>query len=108
MFTKNPISEINKRKFEEELYERVTNEISEGYKRDGLWTKALVDASGDQEKAKPLYIKYRIQSLKDELIIQQQEELRIESKKQSDQLLVGCYVFFLIFGAVIALFYFFD
>ena len=45
----------------------VSNEISNGIRRDGLWAKAITNSNGSEEKAKSLYIKYRIQSIKDEI-----------------------------------------
>jgi len=51
---------------EEKLYELVAKEIKNGIIRDGLWAKALAHCNGDREKAKSLYIQYRIQSLRDE------------------------------------------
>jgi len=51
---------------EEKLYERVLREIEAGVRRDGLWAKALQKSSGNEEKAKALYIEYRVQSIKDE------------------------------------------
>lgn len=51
---------------EEQLYERVAMELSQGYRREGLWAKALADAGGSEKKAKARYIKYRVLSLSDE------------------------------------------
>ena len=52
---------------EEQLYQLVVDEIKRDEKREGLWAKALVEAEGDKEKTQALYIKLRVQSLKDEL-----------------------------------------
>ncbi len=41
-------------------------ELSEGKRRNGLWAKALANSDGNEEKAKSLYIQYRVQSIKDE------------------------------------------
>jgi hypothetical protein len=54
------------RLIEERLYEQVAEEITTGKLRTGLWTKALANAEGNNEKAEGIYIKLRIQSLKDE------------------------------------------
>lgn len=51
---------------EEQLYEQVAIELAQGYRREGLWTKALADGHGDESKAKGLYIKYRVRSLSDD------------------------------------------
>ena len=69
MFDKLRRNSAAKRLIEEQLYEKVVVELSNGEKRDGLWAKALVDSKGADEKAKALYIQYRVQSIKDEIEI---------------------------------------
>lgn len=49
-----------------------------GQRRDGLWAKALAHSDGSNEKAKSLYIKYRAESIKDEIILATKSE---EAKK---------------------------
>ena len=66
---------------EEYLYELVAKEISSGVKRDGLWAKALSESGMNEELAKAVYIKLRVQSLKDELVLKN-EKLN-EQKPQS-------------------------
>jgi hypothetical protein len=57
------------RLLEEQLYEQVVLELSNGQKRAGLWAKALANGDGIEEKAKSLYLQYRVQSIKDEMEI---------------------------------------
>lgn len=57
------------RLWEESLYELVMAELKDGARRDGIWAKALVDAEGNEAKAESLYIKYRVQALKDEMTL---------------------------------------
>jgi FtsZ-interacting cell division protein ZipA len=57
------------RLIEEQFYEQVVHELQQGRKRDGLWAKALVNSEGSEQKAKSLYIEYRVQSIKDEIQI---------------------------------------
>jgi hypothetical protein len=57
------------RLMEEKLFEQVVIELSQGEKRLGLWGKAIANSDGLEEKAKSLYIQYRVQSIKDELEI---------------------------------------
>ena len=64
------------RKREEILYEMVTAELEKGYKNKGLFSKALADCGGEEHKVESTYIKYRVQSLKDE----------IETKEENEQL----------------------
>jgi len=54
------------RLLEEQLFEQVAQELSKGEMRVGLWTQALANSNGDEEKAKAIYIQYRVQSIKDE------------------------------------------
>ena len=63
------LSSAAARLVEEELYEQVVRELSEGQRRDGLWAKAIAHSDGSEDRAKALYIKYRVQSLRDELEI---------------------------------------
>ena len=49
-----------------QLYELVAEELENGEQVRGLWFKAIADAEGDEEKAKPLYLKYRVQMIRDE------------------------------------------
>ena len=54
---------------EEAFYAEVIREMETGIRRDGLWAKALSDSKMDPDKTKALYIKLRVQSLKDEVKI---------------------------------------
>jgi hypothetical protein len=54
------------RRSEEALYAQVMGEIRSGVRRDGLWAKALVTASGNETEATAVYIKLRVQAIKDE------------------------------------------
>jgi hypothetical protein len=53
---------------EEKIYERVSKEFSEN-KKEGLWTKALIQSEGDENKAKYIYMKLRAEQLTKELKI---------------------------------------
>ena len=57
------------RKLEESLYERVMYELTKGELNPGLWTKALAEAEMDELKAQGIYLKLRVQSLKDEKLV---------------------------------------
>jgi len=75
-------SQISTRILEEELYAEVLREIESGIRRDGLWAKAFAK-SGSEERAKALYIEFRVQSLRDELTLYriQQHELQEKAEK---------------------------
>jgi len=71
------------RKLEERLYEFVAREIASGELKSGLQAKALVEADGDKNKVEGIYIKLRVQSLKDEFTIQElmdEEHLKRQPK----------------------------
>lgn len=77
-----------KRLIEEQLYEQVVIELSEGNKRQGLWAKAIADSEGNEGKAQSLYIKYRVQSIKDEVVLlekaKETKEKNEASQRQQD------------------------
>ena len=71
---------------EEQIYAQVYEEISKGEKREGLWAKALAGSEGGGEaKAKSLYIKYRVQSLKDEANVAEAVTTAAEKTKVRDE-----------------------
>lgn len=73
-----------RRQSETAIYEVVAKELQTGAVANGLWTKAYANSSGDKSKAEALYIKYRVQSIKDELSQNKppsnDEEMRTEDK----------------------------
>ena len=52
---------------EELMYQHAIREMDAGFIREGLYAKALAKSPGDEDKTKSLYIKLRVQSIKDEL-----------------------------------------
>lgn len=52
---------------EELLYAEALRELERGMRRDGLWAKAHAESNGDQSAAQALYLKLRVQSLRDEI-----------------------------------------
>jgi hypothetical protein len=52
---------------EEMLYSAVLQEVQSGQRRDGLWAKALQQSKFNETEAKAIYIGLRVQSLKDEI-----------------------------------------
>ena len=71
---------VNDRVAEEKRYDQVASELRNGVKKDGLWLKSLENSRGNEEKAKSIYIKYRIQSLKDEEIIAYENNIVSQSR----------------------------
>lgn len=66
MFDKLRLFAAGSRLADELLYEEVVKELGAGIRRQGLWAKAFADAEGNEAKAQALYIRYRVQSLRDE------------------------------------------
>ena len=56
----------NKKMFEEMIYKRVLEEMSNNQIQTGLWAKALADSLGDINKTTSFYIKYRAETLREE------------------------------------------
>ena len=65
--TKIAKAQIAARKIsDEDYFEMAAKEVQNGQIRPGLWAKAWSEASGDDQKAKALYLKLRVTSMKDE------------------------------------------
>lgn len=63
------------------IYEQVADELNKGIKKEGLWLKAIENSNGLEHKVKPLYIKYRVSSIKDE--IQYQDDVAENIRKKN-------------------------
>ena len=84
--SKKNLDEAAKRLMEEQLYSAVADEIKNNVIREGLMAKALVEASGNEDQARRLYMQYRIQSMLDEAAIKEGEELaKAERREQVKQ-----------------------
>lgn len=49
------------------VYELVAKELQEGFRKDGLWLRGATESEGDEQKARRLYVRYRVQEIKDKL-----------------------------------------
>jgi len=67
---------------EEAIYSAVMKEMKAGLKSDGLWGQAISETEGNEKKAKALYIKLRVQALKDEINIYQKQQDQLSSRKK--------------------------
>lgn len=70
---------------EEAMYAAIAQEMADGDIREGLMAKALANTSGDPVRANSLYIKYRLQSLKDELNIADGIAREVEEQLRRDE-----------------------
>ena len=66
-----------------QLYELVAEELEQGEQSKGLWAKALAEGEGNIEKAKGLYIKLRVEMIKDEWAYA--EKVAIDRQKQLEE-----------------------
>jgi len=80
-FKKDPLEETFMRLAENELYEIVAMEVANEQVMPGIWGKAFSDTEGNMEKSRALYIKYRVQDLKDKAILElaKNESVKYES-----------------------------
>ena len=69
-FEKDPLEETFMRLAENELYEVVAKEVLNEIFMAGIWGRAFSDTEGNAEKAKALYINYRVQDLKDRCLME--------------------------------------
>ena len=72
---------------EELIYKHILEEMDSGVIRDGLYAKAMANSNGDEAKANSLYMKYRLQSVKDAMggnsYLEYVEKLSLEEKKNN-------------------------
>lgn len=89
MFRRFRDSVAMRRKIEEALYEAVSKEIGAGNIKEGLWTKALSESEGDESKASALYIRLRVQAMKDDIALyesfKRDLEKSVEQSKWDEQ-----------------------
>lgn len=86
MFEKFKTNQAISRLTEEKIYEQVADEIQNGIRRNGLWAKAIAEAELNDEKAKAIYIKLRVQSIIDEINLSntvENERKEFQNKKTS-------------------------
>lgn len=88
MLNKISLKASKERNFEEKIYAQVAIELSEGIRHDGIWLKALSNSDGNEEDANKLYIKYRVQSIKDNLIIAH-DSLEAEKNQQTKKFIIN-------------------
>ncbi len=79
-------SSLKARANEELLYSQVAEEIEKNEINKGLWAKALSESGNIDSSAKALYIKLRVQSLKDEIEFLHESERGKISRKNLDNI----------------------
>jgi|TARA_B100001741_G_scaffold312200_1_gene315018 hypothetical protein len=73
-FFKSATEKLFTKEVEYKLHEKVVKDLAEDKKDLGIWGKALVDADGDEQRAKGIYIKLMVQHFKD--TAKSEEEIR--------------------------------
>lgn len=73
------------RRTEEQLYSIVVEEIERNEINKALWAKALSDSDNDKNKTRALYIKYRVQRLKDDISDKQAVDRQQQRRAQQVQ-----------------------
>lgn len=69
-----------------DYYKQVEKEIREGKYEEGMRTRAIAEASGDENKARALYIKFRVRSLKREAANLMRKEKEEEEQERLAEL----------------------
>lgn len=65
------------------FYEQVAHELQDGPPLSGLWTQAYAETSGDEAKARALYIRYRVQQLRNEAVADEAVAAHIQRRRRS-------------------------
>lgn len=73
MMWKFPVTGTAPSKIEEISYEIIAQELSSGSVKQGLWAKALADATWDESLAKSSYVKMRHEQLMNEFKLAEKE-----------------------------------
>ena len=79
------------------MYEKVADDIEQGFKDKGVWTKAFADSGGDLQKQKAIYIELMVERLvlaeatalevtkKAERVEEERRDSKIRETKESEQ-----------------------
>lgn len=77
-------------KNDDDYYRQVEQELKRGIFQEGLTTRAIAETNGDENKAKALYIKLRIESLRKEAIEEtrkaKEQELQAKELEKQERL----------------------
>ncbi|MDO9206746.1 MAG: zinc ribbon domain-containing protein [Sulfuricurvum sp.] len=71
---------------DDKLYEIAMEEIENGTVQKGLYGRAFSESEGDKDKTDALYIKFRVQSLQDELILEAEQERALQEQQISKKM----------------------
>jgi len=71
---------------DDKLYEIAMEEIENNSVQKGLYARAFSQSEGDKDKTDALYIKFRVQSLQDELVLEAEQERALYQKQISEKI----------------------
>lgn len=80
----NPKSRLS----DDDLFERALDEVQNKKMIKGVWARALSESDGNEKKAEALYLKLRVQQIKDKKLLsaqKKQAEKKAEHKKKLEQ-----------------------
>jgi hypothetical protein len=80
-------SQMSKAHNDEKFFEQVAAELEEGSRKKGLWLKAETKAQGDADKARLLYVEWRVEQLAEEEreVQRQKEEAELEAQREEGE-----------------------
>lgn len=70
-------SAMASRRVDEELHALALREVQSGVRRDGLWAKALIDASGNEAVAHAHYLRLLVRRLRDDWYLHQKSQTQV-------------------------------
>ena len=72
---------------DEKFFEQVAAELEEGSRKKGLWLKAETKAQGDADKARLLYVEWRVEQLAEaeDEARRQKEEAELEAQREEGE-----------------------
>lgn len=66
MFKKYMLNRALSKMVEDKLYEMALDEVEKGILKKGAWARALSQSDGVDSKARSIYLRYRVESMKNE------------------------------------------
>ena len=69
---------------DEQFYEQVSQEMAEGDIKQGMWTKAFANAMGDENKAKAIYIRMRVEEIQREAARKEHAALGVDGDEEDE------------------------
>ena len=84
IFDKLKLDSPSTRLSEDDLFEKAYDELQNDELIKGVWARALSESDGDEKKAEALYLKLRVQQIKDEKHLSAQKK-KAQKKKELEE-----------------------